>query len=450
MNDIAIRVEKLRKQYRLGFGGLKTRHNYTSLRDVLTKALCVPFRRRVDNLDSKIRNTKPEYIWALNDLSFEIKHGEVIGVIGPNGAGKTTLLKILSRITEPTSGWAKIHGRVRSLLEVGTGFHPELSGRENIYLNGAILGMRKVETNRKFDEIVAFADVEKFIDTPVKRYSSGMYVRLAFAVAAHLEPEILLVDEVLAVGDYEFQKKCLKKMGEVSKEGRTVLFVSHNMMSINNLCSRALLLEQGKIAMDGETSDVIQRYIVSVGTDRVKWEELNTAPGNHRTRLHSVEVLSSEGNASGEFDIDQDILIRIAYWNLQDGEKFLVGIWLKDELGNIVLTSTNIPPDNLGVNEWFDRPHPVGLFETVCRIPANLLNSKMYSVDVFSNNGFKAGADFHIEGAVSFRVSETKNRNVYNLNWIGVVRPKLVWTTEYRSQPTTNEPHNHRTSLKES
>ncbi len=244
MTDIAIRVEGLSKRYRIG-----ELQRYKTLRDTLTDALYAPFRRlkKISELtfhDSKTGNPQSDsFIWALKDVCFEVTRGEVVGIIGRNGAGKSTLLKILSRITEPTDGYAEIHGRVGSLLEVGTGFHPELTGRENIYLNGSIMGMKKAEIDRKFDEIVSFAEVEKFIDTPVKLYSSGMVVRLAFAVAAHLEPEILLVDEVLAVGDAAFQKKCLGKMGEVAKEGRTVLFVSHNFAAIRNLCPKCILLE---------------------------------------------------------------------------------------------------------------------------------------------------------------------------------------------------------------
>ncbi|RME47458.1 MAG: ABC transporter ATP-binding protein, partial [Chloroflexi bacterium] len=250
MSDIAIRVEHLSKRYRIG----QLHRPHDTLRDSIADfgLRIADWLSRRANPKSKIQNSKSDdTIWALRDVSFEVKRGEVVGIIGRNGAGKSTLLKILSRITEPTSGRAEIHGRVGSLLEVGTGFHPELTGRENIYLNGAILGMRKREIDRKFDEIVAFAEIEKFIDTPVKRYSSGMYVRLAFAVAAHLEPEILLVDEVLAVGDAAFQKKCLGKMGDVAKEGRTVLFVSHNMAAITSLCQRAIWLEEGKIKEDG-------------------------------------------------------------------------------------------------------------------------------------------------------------------------------------------------------
>ena len=266
-SEIAIRSEGLSKQYRIG-----EQERYKALRDVLTDAAAAPFRR----LRSVVRNGKSRngdgsgnrdsHVWALDDVSFEVKRGEVVGIIGRNGAGKSTLLKILSRITKPTKGCAEVRGRVGSLLEVGTGFHPELTGRENIYLNGAILGMRKAEIDRKFDEIVAFAEVEKFIDTPVKRYSSGMHVRLAFAVAAHMETEILLVDEVLAVGDAEFQKKCLGKMGDVAKLGRTVIFVSHDMSAIQLLCSEAIRLSAGKIVGSGPTKEQVEFYLKAAKT----------------------------------------------------------------------------------------------------------------------------------------------------------------------------------------
>lgn len=273
MSDVAIRAENLGKRYRLG-----QREPYKTLRDVVTDAFTAPFRRwRKPNFsisESGFGDPKSDYIWALKDVSFEIKQGEVVGVIGRNGAGKSTLLKVLSRTTEPTEGYVEIYGRIGSLLEVGTGFHPELTGRENIYLNAAILGMKKREIDRKFDEIVDFAEVEKFLNTPVKHYSSGMYVRLAFAVAAHLEPEILLVDEVLAVGDAAFQKKCLGKMGGVAKEGRTVLFVSHNMAAVRSLCSHAFLLDGGKVCQSGPVEICIDRYLIAADANPLS--ELNT------------------------------------------------------------------------------------------------------------------------------------------------------------------------------
>ena len=257
MSDAIIRVEKLGKRYRIG----AQRATYDSLRESVYGMARSAWRRARGLLSGAAPGAGTEQFWALKDISFEVRRGEVVGVIGRNGAGKSTLLKILSRITEPTEGRARLFGRVRSLLEVGTGFHPELTGRENIYLSGAILGMRKAEIDRKFDEIAAFAEVEQFLDTPVKRYSSGMYVRLGFAVAAHLEPEILLIDEVLAVGDMAFQKKCLGKMDEVARGGRTVLFVSHNMAAVRSLCGRAILLEKGKLAHEGTAEDCVEHYL---------------------------------------------------------------------------------------------------------------------------------------------------------------------------------------------
>lgn len=264
MSDVAIRVENLSKLYRIG-----QRERYKTLRDSLTDAMYAPLRglssfvRRSSSSGANQGTANEGWIWALKDVSFEVKHGEVIGIIGRNGAGKSTMLKILSRITEPTEGYAEIHGRVGSLLEVGTGFHPELTGRENIYLNGAVLGMKRREIERKFEEIVAFAEIEKFLDTPVKHYSSGMYLRLAFAVAAHLEPEVLLVDEVLAVGDIQFQKKCLGKMQDVAGEGRTVIFVSHNMQTIRQMCQEAILIDRGHVAFEGPPSKAIMQYFGS-------------------------------------------------------------------------------------------------------------------------------------------------------------------------------------------
>lgn len=279
MNDVAIRVEGLGKEYRLG----AQQERYHTLGDQIRKWTSV---RRLFSRAKRAEFRPP--FWALKDVSFEVKRGEVVGIIGRNGAGKSTLLKILSRITEPTEGGADIHGRVGSLLEVGTGFHPELTGRENVFLNGAILGMRRAEIVRKFDEIVAFAEVEKFIDTPVKHYSSGMYMRLAFAVAAHLDPEILVVDEVLAVGDAQFQKKCLGKMGEVAKGGRTVLFVSHNMTAIHTLCTRAVLLRPGQPAKDGPVSDMISEYLA----DRKANTE--SLPGGSRPLGHGLTLEAFE------------------------------------------------------------------------------------------------------------------------------------------------------------
>jgi homopolymeric O-antigen transport system ATP-binding protein len=289
MSETAIRVEGIRKRYRIG-----EREKYVALRDVLTNAMKAPLRM-LRGQGGKNGNGKPDHIWALDGVSLQVKHGEAVGLIGRNGAGKTTLLKILSRITKPTEGRAEIHGRVGSLLEVGTGFHQELTGRENIYLNGAILGMKKAEIDRKFDEMVAFAEVETFLDTPVKHYSSGMYVRLAFAVAAHLEPEILLVDEVLAVGDAGFQKKCLGKMSEVTRAGRTVVFVSHNMSAIENLCASAYQIDGGRIVRAGETRTVVSGYLAEQHTATANPFANCQRTGNGKLRVMSFGLESLDG-----------------------------------------------------------------------------------------------------------------------------------------------------------
>jgi len=430
MGDLAIRVEKLSKQYHIG--GPQAR--YKTIRESLTEAVQAPFRRLSSVVRGQSSAVSNETIWALKDVSFEVKRGEVLGIIGRNGAGKTTLLKILSRITEPTEGYAEIHGRVGSLLEVGTGFHPELTGRENIYLNGAILGMKKAEIERKFDEIVAFAEIEKFIDTPVKRYSSGMYVRLAFAVAAHLEPEILLVDEVLAVGDYEFQKKCLGKMGDIGREGRTVLLVSHNMPSIVNLCQRAILLNAGKVAVDGQAAEVVQRYLATARSagGEVVWPDPAQAPGNDIVRLHAVRILQDGiDGPTADVDMSKEVLIQITYWSLREGELLYPAIWLRDQIGTAVLSSGNAKSMSLTEDPWYARPYPVGLFQSVCRIPGNFLNEGLYSVTAILGklpNNTIVLEDY----LLSFHVHDTgEMRKEYYGGWLGVVRPRLAWNTEY-------------------
>ena len=419
-----IEVENLSKQYVIG----ARRDSYSTLRDVLASSIRAPinlFRRREAGQTS-------ETIWAVKDVSFRVEPGEVVGVIGRNGAGKSTLLKILSQITEPTTGRVRLYGRVGSLLEVGSGFHPELTGRENIYLNGAILGMKRAEIVRKFDEIVAFAGVEKFLDTPVKRYSSGMYVRLAFAVAAHLEPEILVVDEVLAVGDVEFQKKCLSKMGDLGRGGQTVLLVSHNMASVANLCNRAILLDRGEKVTEGPASEVIQSYLAtarSAGGEMV-WTDPAQAPGNEIARLHSVRILQ-EGTvgATSDVDISKEIEIEITYWNLEEGALLHTGIWLRDNLGGFVLASSNHKAIALEDDYWYGRPRPVGLYQSICRIPGNFLNEGLYSITAIVGRG---AVPYILEDYVlSFNVHDTgEMRKEFLGSWIGVVRPRLYWHTE--------------------
>jgi lipopolysaccharide transport system ATP-binding protein len=335
MGDVAIRIEGLGKQYRLG----GPQERYSTIRDQIRKWTSLrTLLRRATRGDAR------PLFWALKDVSFSVKRGEVVGIIGRNGAGKSTLLKILSRITEPTEGEVDIHGRVGSLLEVGTGFHPELTGRENVFLNGAIMGMRREEIVRKFDDIVAFAEVEKFIDTPVKRYSSGMYTRLAFAVAAHLEPEILIVDEVLAVGDVEFQKKCLGKMGDVAKGGRTVLFVSHNMAAVQNLCTTGVLLSGGRVVAQGNIADVINRYLSSLESAAGYDIDLRNF-GNRGTRteplISRVRLYDGAGRGTDAFPSGSGMVIELFLEPKTPITVPYIGIGVNDKFGQRLFTVGN-------------------------------------------------------------------------------------------------------------
>ena len=332
-NDVAIRVGGLGKCYRLGGRSA----SYRTLRETIMGLGRARGRR----------GSREETIWALKGVDLEVGRGDVLGVIGRNGAGKTTMLKILSRITEPTTGRVELYGRVGSLLEVGTGFHPELTGRENIYLNGAILGMKKAEITRKFDEIVAFAEMERFLDTPVKHYSSGMYMRLAFAVAAHLEPDILLVDEVLAVGDAGFQKKCLGKMGDVAGEGRTVVFVSHNMQAIRNLCSRVILLEEGGLISDEEPLATVDRYNDLLRTQQVGADTALHEPkhrrGSGRVRFTSIEIVDEDRNPTFHFKTGETVRFQLSTIVNQPVPELLVGVALRSSLSGEILTSVKYP-----------------------------------------------------------------------------------------------------------
>jgi len=432
--SIAIKVENLSKKYVIGH---QKKERYTALRDVLAngaKGIGQKLFHAVTGKPILNQETPFEEFWALDDVSFEIKHGERVGIIGRNGAGKSTLLKILSRITEPTSGRVTINGRVASLLEVGTGFHPELTGRENIYLNGAILGMTKVEIMKKFDEIVAFSEVEKFLDTPVKRYSSGMHVRLAFAVAAHLEPEILIVDEVLAVGDAQFQKKCLGKMESVASEGRTVLFVSHNMGAINSLCTSGICLNAGKIVQIGEISSVVDSYMLmgeNAACER-EWLDVNQAPGDDVLRLKSVRILS-DGIVSGSVSSSEDVFIEIEFWNKKNDSLIHSSVHIIDQTGVEVLATGNGKSATLEYDGWFGRAHPVGIFKTICKIPKNFLNDRAYSVNVILLTDVSR-VHVYVKDAVSFTVHDSgEMRDEFTGHWLGIIRPKLDWRTEYLS-----------------
>jgi lipopolysaccharide transport system ATP-binding protein len=417
---LAIRVEGLGKRYRLG-----RRERYHSLRDSLSRAAGRPLRWLRKDADE----TAPGSFWALKDISFDVDHGEVVGIIGRNGAGKSTLLKILSRITEPTAGQVELYGRVGSLLEVGTGFHPELTGRENIFLNGAILGMKREEIARKFDEIVAFADVEKFLDTAVKHFSSGMYMRLAFAVAAHLEPEILVVDEVLAVGDAEFQKKCLNKMEETGRSGRTVLFVSHNMPSITRLCRRCVLLDEGKVRRDGPSAEVAAEYLRSgAGTSAYReWNDPRRMPGDEVARLRRVRVVDDARENKAVLDIRRPIGIEIDFEVLRPGHVLVPNFHLYNDAGIHVFAAKDLDP------RYYRQPRAPGRYACTAWIPGNFLAEGGYVVTPAVSTYVPLVVHICEPDAVAFQVVDTQEggsaRGDYAGPYPGVVRPILDWTT---------------------
>ena len=415
MSKPIIEVTDISKRYSIGH-----KESYGSLRDEIMQALASPFRRkREDGGD--------DHIWALRDVSFKVEEGEVLGIVGRNGAGKSTLLKILSRITEPTTGRIAMRGRVASLLEVGTGFHPELTGRENIFLNGALLGMSNAEIKLKFDEIVAFSEIEKFLDTPVKRYSSGMYVRLAFAVAAHLEPEILIIDEVLAVGDASFQKKCLGKMGDVAKGGRTVLFVSHNMGAVKSLCTRAVLLAEGTLVAEGESGEIVDKYLMTAsgdgaGTGEVSWADEKTAPGGKEMRLASIRLLDAQDKIRGSFDTEKPVKVEVTYKLFEKVRGMRLILQVINSEGVIAFASTD-------QNHRREENNP-GVYRTVCTIPGGLLNAGTYFVLVHSGcPGVKVlvrGKEF-----IRFHAEKTgQHGSLFPERWPGVVAPRLEWRTE--------------------
>jgi lipopolysaccharide transport system ATP-binding protein len=415
---IAIDVDGLGKRYRIG----EFQAAYGTLRESLSHAA-----KRLTGQESRRAR---EEIWALKDVSFQVQQGEVLGVIGRNGAGKSTLLKVLTRITAPTEGQAEISGRVGSLLEVGTGFHPELTGRENIYLNGAILGMKRREIQQKLPEIVDFSGVSQFLDTPVKRYSSGMYVRLAFSVAAHFEPEILLVDEVLAVGDAEFQRRCLGRMEDFGATGRTVVFVSHNMQSVAQLCDRAIMIEKGRVTMDGPSSDVVARYLqtsAGAGSSRT-WDDLASAPGDDLVKLRSVRIVDRDRNTVDYVDVRDPVGIEITFRVLRDGPPVLPKLKLVAD-GRIAFNAMDID------TRWHV-PSPPGEYATTAWIPGNYLNEGLMSVDaaVCSIRSPKLHHHVSVHEAVSFHVQDPAEgdsaRGSFTGQWRGVVRPLLEWDCE--------------------
>lgn len=414
MADTVIQVENLSKLYRLGVigtGSFRQDLQHWWNTSVLKKQ--DPFFQ-LNDADASFR--EKDYIWALKDINFEVKQGEALGIIGSNGSGKSTLLKIASRIVRPTTGTVRGKGKVSSLLEVGTGFHQELTGRENIYVSGYVLGMGKEEIRSKFDEIVAFSGIENFIDTPVKRYSSGMYVRLAFAVAAHLEPEILIVDEVLAVGDADFQKKCLGKMREVTHtEGRTILFVSHSMQAITKLCDKALWLHKGKMQEIGEVAGVVDKYLA--GTQQLKlkqeWATPEEAPGNDLIRFKSVELIPQRPSPEAPLDIRTPLTVRFQFWNMTDD----------------IILNTGLHLFTYGDECIFDVPSPAmrcdkGLVEGECSIPGNFLNDGSYyfSIIIVRDTSVEV---FYYEECLSFEVEDYRENIQWYGKWWGAVRPKF-------------------------
>ena len=422
MSETVIRVENLGKKYIIGH---QKQEPYTALRDVMAngaKSLMSKLTRSHGGRSNQVS----EEFWALKDVSFEIEKGDRVGIIGRNGAGKSTLLKILSRITEPTTGRVRIKGRVASLLEVGTGFHPELTGRENIYLTGSILGMSRTEIKSKFDEIVAFAEIEKFLDTPVKRYSSGMYVRLAFAVAAHLQTDILVVDEVLAVGDAEFQKKCMGKMQDVSRGGRTVLFVSHNMVAIGKLCPRSLLLNQGCLKFEGPTDEIISHYLKSgKHSDGLKtWDDLSENNMDSRFKIQSLRILTPDGSVTGHVDIQKPFKVEVNYQVLDSLPEVRIALRVVTADGTVAFTTaTN------GDSESIEKVTTPGNYTTTCFIPGDLLNEGFYSLNVSADIPFDKVL-FSDEGAMGFSVEQTGGvGSRFQEKWQGVVCPRLTWET---------------------
>ncbi|HMN59735.1 MAG TPA: ABC transporter ATP-binding protein [Anaerolinea sp.] len=416
MSDVAIRVENLGKQYRLG---TLNNQRYQTLRDAL---------------GSVFRRAEPAHngrIWALKEVSFEVEQGQVLGIVGRNGAGKSTLLKVLARVTDPTEGSGEIRGRVGSLLEVGTGFHPELTGRENILLNGAILGMRRSEIARKFDEIVEFSEVSQFIDTPVKRYSSGMYLRLAFAVAAHLEPEILVVDEVLAGGDAEVQRKCLGKMSDVAQQGRTVLFVSHNMSAILRLTQETLVIEKGRLKMRAPTPEAVDYYLSQGFSQEGQrtWDADEVPPEAAPFRPVAVRILGPAGSVTNTLRSTEPFQVEIEYELSAPVTGLRVGLYLMSMRGEYIFTSFDTDEDRR-----FERypVRPAGRMISRCTIPADSLNEGRYAVGINASS-FRVRRYFHDEQALNFTVDAT---GAPGTQWpeprLGPVRPRLDWQIEVR------------------
>ncbi|MBE2289170.1 MAG: ABC transporter ATP-binding protein [Chitinophagaceae bacterium] len=414
-NDVVIKAENISKQYRLGEIGTGMLSHDLKRWWALARGKEDPFLK-VGVENDRTRKANSEYAWALKDINFEIKRGDTLGIIGKNGAGKSTLLKLLSRVTGPTTGQIKIKGRIASLLEVGTGFNPELSGRDNIYMNGTILGMTKKEIGRKFDEIVDFSGIEMYIDTPVKRYSSGMYVRLAFGVAAHLEPEILIVDEVLAVGDAEFQKKCLGKMGDVASHGRTVIFVSHNMQAVQSLCKSAMYMKSGRVMEVGPTDVVINNYLNREVKNCLvrKWEEQDDMPGNDKVRLSSAEIVLHNPEAGNIIDVNTPFDIRFEFYSSAEMVNMNLSLVLNTTAGVCVFNVTTQP--TMIAKGWHT---------SVLSIPGKLLNDDVYTISLYFVKDTSA-IEYVIHDLLTFEVIDEQRQGAWFGKWVGAVRPTTL------------------------
>ncbi len=432
-SDVAVKVRGLSKRYRIG--------EQDKLEDNLFKSVLQTIKKPISNYKKyrsfyefdevgEAEDEPTNVLWALKDINFDVPEGQVMGIVGANGAGKSTLLKVLTGITPPTTGQINIRGRVSSLLEVGTGFHPELTGRENVFLNGTMLGMKKNEVRQKFDEIIDFSGIEKFLDTPVKRYSSGMRVRLAFAVAAHLEPEVLIIDEVLAVGDATFQRKCLNKMDDSSKQGRTVLFVSHNLPAVTRLCTRAILLQEGKIILDGGASEIVSAYLRDADREvaLASWSE-EDAPGDDVARLRSVRVIDPHGETPNTFDIRHPIGLEMKYSVGESGHQLLPHYMVLNDQGLTMFTALETQP------EWQGKTRNAGEYTTVAWIPGNLLGSGRFYLSAVMASMAPFQNHFYAPEAVAFNIEDNFEvdgaRGVYTGAMDGVIRPKLEWETEY-------------------
>lgn len=431
MSNIAIKAEDISKAYQLGEFSTGTLSRdierwWGKMRGKEDKFL------KIGETNDRTTVGTSDIVWSLKDINFEINQGDAVGVIGRNGAGKSTLLKVLSRVTTPTAGNIKVKGRIASLLEVGTGFHPELTGRENIFLNGAIMGMRKHEIKKQFDAIVDFAGVERYIDTPVKRYSSGMYVRLAFAVAAHLQSEILIVDEVLAVGDAEFQKKCLGKMGDVSKgEGRTVLFVSHNMAAVNNLCNKSMLLKHGMLEAFDDTRMIIDKYIRSGKENEAEITAIDMTVNKRcsQANFHAIRLISNTRGITTNFLISEEIIIEFEYEVLEDNAVIFPSIHLLDNMSTVIFSTFNGPSASLTFDPYYGVPLKKGIYKSTCKIPPHLLNDKNYSISAFLVPENMADLGI-VEEVLSFAIEDSgEMRKEYSGDWWGLIRPQLAWQT---------------------